>query len=573
MNSSTLLSEKKPSKNTLFERNTIKNLSSYIFTTSRILQKRKKNLNLKYRVTNSLRTNDSINKTEKETMNSNNDESSFNNSKHLKYKSQNISSYIQLNTTNNTSNFYNESISTNPLNLKNNYYSNIDLEGKKFLNKQNYGKLLLFNENIREERYQTYFNKILTNEFYFRKQNKLIKPKQIEIKMYNYKINEKYLDTYINTLKNYTKKFILYTDKEKDINEKLILKKTNLKLEVNRLNQRLKKLLDIFLYYLSIKKFLLHVKNKSLSFCNFTYEDIKEYLRDEDKKELVLNFYKKDDVIKRNSVITKKSSFPFSHKNSPRRSQIINSPKKKVSKRESDKNLIKNLEDEPLNKPIFDSVDSFFTIYDILNNENTKLLIDYNDLIKENKKNRMLLSNLKIDYEKFQKERENKLNDEIKHILKEKEILKNRNEELIKERNYLIKISNESEKKKEMNKLIQNKIYIIYHYINKNYKKYIIQEDFLNKKNINLERLKFIEDIINKLSIEKEIFINKFPNEYHNYRITKNLKEKLRQFENKKKEDIEKAKKLMEKVYEHNNKIIILPKHKVIEKFNFQKTK
>ena len=68
MNSSTLLSEKKPSKNTLFERNTIKNLSSYIFTTSRILQKRKKNLNLKYRVTNSLRTNDSINKTEKETM-------------------------------------------------------------------------------------------------------------------------------------------------------------------------------------------------------------------------------------------------------------------------------------------------------------------------------------------------------------------------------------------------------------------------------------------------------------------------------------------------------------------------
>ena len=212
-------------------------------------------------------------------------------------------------------------------------------------------------------------------------------------------------------------------------------------------------------------------------------------------------------------------------------------------------------------------------IYDILNNENTKLLTDYNDLIKENKKNRMLLSNLKIDYEKFQKERENKLNDEIKHILKEKEILKNRNEELIKERNYLIKISNESEKKKEMNKIIQNKIYIIYHYINKNYKKYIIQEDFLNKKNINLERLKFIEDIINKLSIEKEIFINKFPNEYHNYRITKNLKEKLRQFENKKKEDIEKAKKLMEKVYEHNNKIIILPKHKVIEKFNFQKTK
>ena len=124
-----------------------------------------------------------------------------------------------------------------------------------------------------------------------------------------------------------------------------------------------------------------------------------------------------------------------------------------------------------------------------------------------------------------------------------------------------------------MNKLIQNKIYIIYHYINKNYKKYIIQEDFLNKKNINLERLKFIEDIINKLSIEKEIFINKFPNEYNNYRITKNLKEKLRQFENKKKEDIEKAKKLMEKVYQHNNKIIILPKHKVIEKFNFQKTK
>ena len=98
-----------------------------------------------------------------------------------------------------------------------------------------------------------------------------------------------------------------------------------------------------------------------------------------------------------------------------------------------------------------------------------------------------------------------------------------------KKKNNKIKIKKKKKKKKEMNKIIQNKIYIIYHYINKNYKKYIIQEDFLNKKNINLERLKFIEDIINKLSIEKEIFINKFPNEYNNYRITKNLKEKLRQ--------------------------------------------
>jgi hypothetical protein len=559
------------------------NISYNVYSTLRAIKKRKKSYDLKYNVINNFRNNNSKISIDFDNLNSQNNDLSLKNSSCIKYKSENISTYKQLNTTNNTSNILNnnESVSTYPSNLKKKII--IDLPGKKFLNKQNYGKLLLFTENIREERYQKYFNNILSNEYYYQKEKTKIKPKQLELSMYNYRNTEKYLKSFMYTLRDYTRNFNTYTEEEKTINEKLKIKENTLKSEINRLKQKKKKLLEKFLSYLEMKKFLLHVKNKTLSINKFKLNDYKEILKDEDKKELVLNDYKKI-IPQRNSMFNRvKPNLEISlskRKESPRLNKMKNKKNENkigntiVSKRESDltkNNDKKSNSDEIINKPIFETVDSFLNIYDILNSENAKFIIDYDQIQNENTNNKHLLMKLEREYEEYKIEKEKKHTDEIKGFLNEKNILKEKYEELIQTKKYLDKKNFESEKVKNMNKIIKLKIYNIYQYINKNYKKFIIQEDLLHGKNISIARLEVIENVINKLSIEKEIFMKNFPVEYKNYRIATNLKEKLDNIEKRKKNDMEKERKLMQKVYENANKIILLPKHKIIEKYNFKK--
>ena len=317
--------------------------------------------------------------------------------------------------------------------------------------------------------------------------------------------------------------------------------------------------------------------------CKFKLNDYKEILKDEEKKELVLNDYKKK-IPQRNSMFNRvKPNLEISlskRKESPRLNKMKNKKNENkigntiVSKRESDltkNNDKKSNSDEIINKPIFETVDSFLNIYDILNSENAKFIIDYDQIQNENTNNKHLLMKLEREYEEYKIEKEKKHTDEIKGFLNEKNVLKEKYEELIQTKKYLDKKNFESEKVKNMNKIIKLKIYNIYQYINKNYKKFIIQEDLLHGKNISIARLEVIENVINKLSIEKEIFMKNFPVEYKNYRIATNLKEKLDNIEKRKKNDMEKERKLMQKVYENANKIILLPKHKIIEKYNFKK--
>jgi len=561
------------------------NLSYNVHSTLRSIQKRKKSDDSKYGLINHFRNNNSKFSSDFDYLNSYYNDLNFKNSSCIKYKSENISTYKQLNTTNNTSNIFNnnESVSTYPSNLKKKII--IDLSGKKILNKQKYGKLLLFNENLREERYQKYFNNILSNEYYYQKEKKNIKTEQLEISMYNYKNTGKYLKSYMNTLRDYTRNFNSYIDEEKTINEKLKIKENALKLEINRLTQKKKKLLEKFFSYLEMKKFLLQVKNKTLSINKFKLNDYKEILKDEDKKELVLNNYKKKIPIRNsmfNSINSNVQINSPKRKESPKLNRIKNNKniKKKentfLSKRESDLtkyNLNKSNSEENINKPIFENIDSFFNIFDILNSENAKFIIDYDQIQNENTNNKLLLMKLEKEYDNYKIEKEKKYNEEIKGFLNDKNVLKEKYDELIQTKKYLDIKNFESEKLKKFNEIIRKKIYNIYQYINKNYKKYFIQEDLLHGKNISIARLEIVESVINKLSIEKEIFMKNFPEEYKKYRIAKNLKEKLDNIEKRKKNDMEKERKLMEKVYKNANKIILLPKHKIIEKYNFEKMK
>ena len=96
------------------------NISYNVYSTLRAIKKRKKSYDLKYNVINNFRNNNSKISIDFDNLNSQNNDLSLKNSSCIKYKSENISTYKQLNTTNNTSNFFNnnESVSTYPSNLK-----------------------------------------------------------------------------------------------------------------------------------------------------------------------------------------------------------------------------------------------------------------------------------------------------------------------------------------------------------------------------------------------------------------------------------------------------------------------
>ena len=240
-------------------------------------------------------------------------------------------------------------------------------------------------------------------------------------------------------------------------------------------------------------------------------------------------------------------------------------PEKKISAETINEETI-----EKVNKPIFENVDSFFTVYDILNDELSKYLVDYNTIRKDIKNERIVLQKLQKDFEIYEKEREKRNYEQIRNYLKQKEILKERNKELIQEKNYLLKKFPINQKTKNLIKSLEDHIFNIFKNINKYFKKFIINEELLHGKNITIVRLEIIENLVDQLMNEKKYFILNLPNEYKQFRLTKNLKDKLEHIENRKKEDMEKQRKLIQKIYENTNKIIIIPKHKVYEKINFQ---
>ena len=57
--------------------------------------------------------------------------------------------------------------------------------------------------------------------------------------------------------------------------------------------------------------------------------------------------------------------------------------------------------------------------------------------------------------------------------------------------------------------------------------------------------------------------MTKFPIEYDKFLITSHLKEKLKNIEKRKKKEIEKQQKLIEKIIYNNNKIHIVPSRKL----------
>ena len=500
--------------------------------------------------------------------------------------STNISSYININKSNNTSNIFtnneSNSISTSPSNI----ISLPDLSGKKFIHEQNYGKLLLFNNNIREERYQNYFNKLLSDELYFRNENYGLKSNQFDITMFGRNISQNYFFSYLDTFNKYFRKLVQKTDIEKDNNEKLIMKENSLKTEINRLQQKKQKLLERFLTCLSYKKFLLHVKNKTLDYNKFKHDDLIQYLKDEERRELVLNDYEVVKSSNQNSSrkLTKRNSNAKKFfKGISRISININGSFTNKLNYSSIKNRKKSiikvpnikLEYEPIyNKPIFESVDDFEIVFEILNNELATYLTEYNAIRKQISplliERKELIKEIEIEKEKGKR----LLNEELKSTIETLEILKEKNEELIEQKKTLIKKSYTSLEHNAIIKILNLKITNIFNYINNNYKNFDINDELeFKSNNPSLLRLKIIEKVANDLIFEKDIFIKKYPEDYHKFIIAINLREKLQNIEKRKEAEMEKQKKLIEKIIYNNNKILIFPTHKVYDKYDLTKLK
>ena len=545
--------------------------SFYVFTSLRQIHKKKKeNNSIRNLFNNSMRDNRLAISIDKDYLLSSND-TSFANSNYLKYNASNISSYQHLNNTINLSRNYNnninETFSTSPSYIEKRTVNNlIESNGKKFMKKRNYGKLLLFNGIIREERYENYKNKFLSIEINKEKENVENKKSEYDYTIFNHQKTEKYLNKYMEDFKSCVRNYKSIYNREAFNFEKLLLKENSLTQEIDRLNKKKKKLLEKLLNYIEIKKFLLQVKNKTLETNKFKLEDFKEIEKDEKKRELALNDYIKKNTIKRYSMNVNKSMNNTLIKKKYFISQYTKHfPEKKISAETINEETI-----EKVNKPIFENVDSFFTVYDILNDELSKYLVDFNTIRKDIRNERIVLQKLQKDFEIYEKEREKRNYEQIRNYLKQKEILKERNKELIQEKNYLLKKFPINQKTKNLIKSLEDHIFNIFKNINKYFKKFIINEELLHGKNITIVRLEIIENLVDQLMNEKKYFILNLPNEYKQFRLTKNLKDKLEHIENRKKEDMEKQRKLIQKIYENTNKIIIIPKHKVYEKINFQ---
>jgi hypothetical protein len=151
--------------------------------------------------------------------------------------------------------------------------------------------------------------------------------------------------------------------------------------------------------------------------------------------------------------------------------------------------------------------------------------------------------------------------DFIKHFTN---LQKEKNEELNEQKKNLIKQYEINSKQIKIDNLIRDKLKDTINYINNNYKYFNIEEQLeLKVIHPSLIRLKIIENVINDLSVEKQIFMTKFPIEYDKFLITSHLKEKLKNIENRKKKEIEKQQKLIEKIIYNNSKIHIVPSRKL----------
>jgi len=386
-------------------------------------------------------------------------------------------------------------------------------KGNYKLFKKNYGRLKIFDDNIKEMRYEKYIKHILKNELYFKKSEGAIGSQLLKLTKYGKEITQKLYNSYYESFKHYSKILNRNLDIEISKNEKEKLIENKLRNEIMRLKLKKEKMLNEITEYIEIKHFLLCVKNKTLDIRKFNEFDKEIILYDIERKKLIINDY----------ISKKKISFfpkkPYEIRNSKTKTYIHRSSKFfsnnniRDNRRRSTKIISLNEYTPVINKKIFNNVDEFDNQYLILSEEIKELLKRYNKNVIEVEKLKTQLRNMNEENEKS-KFKKSELSSEIKIHLEKFEIEKNKYDNLITiKKNILKPISKEE---KELFEIYKQKINSIFNYIDFNFKKYvkIFEYNGNDFRDEIFEQLDFIEKILIELIQKTNILIKENPNEY-----------------------------------------------------------
>ena len=442
--------------------------------------------------------------------------------------------------------------------------------GNKQLYKLDYGRLQKFNEYSKEIRHEKYIKNFLGNELYFKQSEGDVSSQLLDITKFGKKTTANLFNSFYSTFHQYSKTLNRTLDFETDKNENKILIENKLRNEIVRLNLKKEIMLNKITEFMEMKKFLLCVKNKTLDINKFTEEDKKKVLYDIERKKLIINDYiipKK----KSNTLISKRreSKNNIGKTIIIKHSHLLSNFNIRTNRRSSTKIIYENHYSPLINENIFNNVEEVHNQFLILNEEIKYMLTIYNKKKIEIEKLKATLRDINEENEVNLIEKNKFINSQVLNKIEKKYVLKERYHNLISTKNNILNSS--FKKKDKLIEIINQKINLIFNYINLNYKKYsekiIIKIDDIRNPLIN--QLDFIEKILIELTDKINKLIKEQPDKYKE--ITKNIIIKVKHdlFLNNKKIQKEKYEKNIQNIQKRINKIYFLPIKKIQEKFPF----
>ncbi len=447
----------------------------------------------------------------------------------------------------------------------------IKTSGNTKLYKKNYGRIKLFEDKIKEMRYEKYIKHILKNELYFKKYEGAVGSQLLKLTKYGKEITQNLYNSYYDTVKQYSKVLNRHLNIEMKKNENIKLIENKLRNEIMRLKFKREKMVNEITECIEIKRFLLCVKNKTLDIKKLNELDKDIILYDIERKQLILNDYMTKKRIyffpKKSLDIRNSKTKTYIH----RSSKFFSNTNIRENRRRSTKIISLNEYTPVVNKKIFNNVDEFDNQYLILSEEIKELLKTYNKNIIEVEKLKTQLRNLNEENEKgrFIK---SELNTEIQINLEKFEFEKNKFENLILTKKNITPFI---KKEKELFIMYKDKINSIFNYIELNYKKFIKRFEYNSNdfRDQIIDQLDFIEKILTELIQKTNQLKKEKPDKYRE--ITKILATRNKHelfLKNKKEQEIKNLKEL-QNIKKRINKIYFIPYKKFQEKFHFSRRK
>ena len=401
------------------------------------------------------------------------------------------------------------------------------------------------------------------------KENDLLQYEAIEIKLYNQKLANYYLEKYMVILNDYILYLYSVINKEKDIIYELVSKKNELQLEIIQIYSQINKIEKILEQNKQYKIFLLLLKYKVKDITLIPENELLKYGIRILKKEKIQNNIN-------DNLLTKRSKSKDKKKLQGRRLSIktmVKPKKKRSSVFETDNLVFEQDIDEKSNPKIFDNIDEIIYHFDYLDNKLRGLINNYYDSKIEKEILEKEINEEKMDYEKIEDENHGL----ISSMRNEINILKEKNTFLQRKKIY---IDDNSKKSKSISQnIIFSKIKNIlmnipinienefkfenfYSYINTEFKEILIKGKKYNKCLYGLKKLEIIFLYYSDLNKKYQTNIKIAPlyktitsEKEQQKRLEKNVENR---YNERRKREI-----ISEKVIEKNRKIIIVSRRKV----------